>query len=128
MTVDTITEIEKLEERRRKAMVGRDIQVLEDLLSDELIYVHNNAAAEGKQQYLEQIRAGVYNYREVVQPEILVRLIAGVALVTGRTVLKVTLPDGSPKTVDGTTVTIWAPVDGKWRLEYYQGTPRSPIF
>jgi ketosteroid isomerase-like protein len=124
LTNEIHTQIEQLEAQRRKAMVERDVEALEALLSDELIYVHSNAEAEGKPQYLERIKNRVYNYVDVAQPEMTVRLVGGVALVTGHTVLKVLLPDGSPKTVDGSTVTVWSNSGGAWRLEYYQGTPR----
>jgi len=125
MTSEILREVERLDGLRRKAMVDRDLAVLDDLLSDDLIYVHNNAMGEGKAEYMEKLKSGLYHYFEVAQPELALRSVGDrVVLSTGRTVLKVKLPDGTNKTVDGTTVTVWSNASGKWRMEYYQGTPR----
>ncbi len=118
----TQVELESVESQRRAAMVAGDIATLDALLDDAVTYVHSNGTVENKSQYLELIRHGRYHYTEVSQPQMDIRLLGDVALVTGRTILRVLLPDGSIKTVNGRSVVVWARADGRWRMHFYQGT------
>lgn len=115
-------ELELVESQRRAAMVAGDLKTLDALLDDQATYVHSNGLVESKSEYLELIRLGAYQYTEVSQPEMTIRFVGDVALVTGRTILRVLLPDGGIKTVNGRSIVVWARVGGNWRMQFYQGT------
>ena len=118
-----MTEIEDLEARRRSAMVAGDLAVLEQMIDDAALYVHTNGLRETKAEYLALVRNGTYRYREVTQPEMMIRMLGeNVAVVTGRTILHAIVPDGDIKVVDGRSIVLWARSGGTWTMQHYQGT------
>ena len=69
-TSQAIEEIKQLEDARYAAMLGKDIPVLERLLDDKLIYMHSTGVADTKSSYIEGLRTGVWDYREVDRTEL----------------------------------------------------------
>lgn len=51
------------EEARFAAMSANNLEALEDLLEDDLHYVHGNGMVEGKAEFLRKIRSGERHYR-----------------------------------------------------------------
>lgn len=65
MDVPSRAETDALEERRRRAMLAADLDELDTLLSDDLVYVHSSAAVDGKVSYLEKLRDRMIVYRDL---------------------------------------------------------------
>ena len=59
-TSETVTtaQINDLEDRRYAAMVEADLDTLDDLLSDDVIYTHSDASVDTKTSYLDMLRSG----------------------------------------------------------------------
>ena len=104
-------------------MAAGDLATLERLIGRDALYVHTNGLRETGAEYLELIANGTYRYADVVQPEMTIRFLGDdIAIVTGRTILRAILPDGSIKVVDGRSIVVWWCEAGNWRLQHYQGT------
>jgi hypothetical protein len=58
-------QIQQLEDARLAAMVGKDVETLDRLLDDKLIYMHSTGVADTKASYLEGLRTGVWDYQSV---------------------------------------------------------------
>jgi hypothetical protein len=56
-------EIFEIEDRRFRAMASNDLKALEDLLPDDLHYVHANGAVEDKAEFLRKLTSGERIYR-----------------------------------------------------------------
>jgi ketosteroid isomerase-like protein len=57
--------IRVLEKARFSAMMSGNLTALSELLDDDLIYVHSNGLADGKDEYLESLRQGRIAYDEI---------------------------------------------------------------
>ena len=116
------TEVEAAEDERRRAMVSGDVALLEQIIEPDAMYVHTNSMCESGSSFIDKVKDGAYRYQDVVQPEMDIRFVGDLAVVTGRTVLAVLLKDGSESNVVSRSVVLWAKRDGRWRLHHYQGT------
>ena len=115
------------EERRRQALLSADMQTLQDLLADALVYVHSTAASDSKDSYLAKLRSGGLRYQAVQFDDLQARLLGplgDVAVVTGRMAAQV-LKDGQVRAVRSLFMTVWArrADTGDWQLCAHQGTP-----
>ena len=54
----TTAQINDLEDRRYAAMVDADLDTLDDLLADDVIYTHSDASVDTKTSYLDMLRSG----------------------------------------------------------------------
>ena len=115
------------EERRRQALLSADMQTLQDLLADALVYVHSTAASDSKDSYLAKLRSGGLRYQAVQFDDLQARLLGplgDVAVVTGRMAAQV-LKDGQVRAVRSLFMTVWArrADTADWQLCAHQGTP-----
>jgi ketosteroid isomerase-like protein len=117
-----IQEIRDLEERRRRAMIAADVPELEALCADALAYTHSNAAVDGKADYIAKVGNGYFDYRELTFSDQQIRLVADVALVTGRMTGDI-LMGGQPRRLNGQTTVVWIRHAGRWQLLAFQSTP-----
>ena len=76
-------EIIALEDRRIEAMTKGDVQTLEEILADDLIYTHTTARIDTKSSFIEAISSGRSNYRSVEREDVKVRQFGDSAVVTG---------------------------------------------
>jgi uncharacterized protein (TIGR02246 family) len=114
--------IAELEERRRKAMLGADIAVLDEMFVDDLSYTHSNAVMERKALYLERLAAKHYDYRELNFLDQDIRVTGDAALITGRMNGEVVIA-GQVRQLNSRTTVVWIRRDGRWRMLTFQSTP-----
>ena len=112
-----------LEERRRQALLSCDVNTLQSLLSDNLIYMHSTGACDHKDSYLAKLTNGSLKYLKLNFGEMHVQELRHAAVVTGRMSATIS-KDGQQKEVASLFMTVWAcGTDGTWRLHAHQGTP-----
>jgi ketosteroid isomerase-like protein len=104
------------------AMLAHDIAGLDDLLSDDAVYVHSTGLVEAKSAFLQGVRDGLYEY-EQVEP-LSERILCAGDLAVVYTVLNFRGgPRGQPHAlVRLITTLVWRMQDGKWRLVLRQAT------
>ena len=66
-------EIISLEDRRIEAMTKGDVQTLEEILADDLIYTYTTARIDTKSLFIEAISSGRSRYRSVELEDVQVR-------------------------------------------------------
>ena len=112
-----------LEERRRQALLAGDLPALQDLLVDDLVYVHSTGACDHKDSYMAKLSGGSLKYLELNFSELRVQTFQHVAVVSGR-MAAVVSKDGQHKNVASLFMTVWGcGSDGQWHLHAHQGTP-----
>jgi ketosteroid isomerase-like protein len=118
----TTSQVHDLEDRRYAAMLGPDLDALEELLSDDVIYTHSNASVDSKASYLETLRTGtlVYHSLDHITDAVVTR--PGVAIVSGTMSGSIRM-NGAEKTLNSRVVAVWIAEDGRWRLAAFQPTP-----
>mgnify|MGYP000019299515 FL=1 len=117
------------EECRRQALLSTDLEALQGLLADALVYVHSTAASDSKDSYLAKLRSGALRYQALQFDDVQARLLGpegAAAVVTGRMAAQV-LKDGQVRAVRSLFMTVWARSAardaGGWQLCAHQGTP-----
>ena len=115
-------EIVALERSLYRAMIDRDFQTLQDLLSDDLVYVHSTAVAESKTQYLAGVANGLYEYERIESKDVNIRIHHETAVATGQVEMSVGAA-GEPKSLIRLLFTLlWVKQAGRWRLLLRQAT------
>lgn len=115
-------EVLLLEHRRRAALVTIDRQALEDLLSDDLVFIHTNGMLEGKASLLASLGVAVRFLKiQAIEESLLVR--AQMAVVCAGLEVTVQVPtEPAPFTLRTRILSVWAPEQSGWRQQAYQAT------
>jgi ketosteroid isomerase-like protein len=118
----TSSQVDDLEDRRYAAMVGPDLDALDELLSDDVLYTHSNASVDTKASYLEILRTGTLVYHSLDHTTEAVVTRPGVAIVSGTMSGSIRM-NGAEKTLNSRVVAVWVADGGRWRLAAFQPTP-----
>jgi hypothetical protein len=113
--VADIADIERLEDERYAAMLGKDIGTLERLLHPDLVYMHSSGVADDKASYIAGVRDRVWDYTSIERSEATVRLHRPLALVFNRLKISLTVR-GVAKSLDNRALAVWVAEEGAWRL------------
>ena len=109
------------EDRRYEALLGPDLPTLERLFHDRLSYAHSSGVRDTKDQYLEKIRNGYYDYARIDHPVERVDVLGNTAVVIGRMTADLTV-QGTQKTIDNLALAVWTKDTGEWQLVAYAST------
>lgn len=110
------------EDRRYEALLGPDLPTLERLFHDRLSYAHSSGVRDTKDQYLEKIRNGYYDYARIDHPVERVDVLGDTVVVIGRMTADLTV-QGTQKTIDNLSLAVWTKDSGEWQLIAYASTP-----
>ena len=119
-----VTVIRDLEERRYAAMRAGDIGVLEELLHDELAYMHSTGALESKSSYLAGLRLGTSGYKKIEYGDQTICVHGDLAMVFHHLVADAVF-EGKDRRLDNRLLAIWVREDGEWRMIGLQSGPVS---
>ncbi|WP_197379436.1 nuclear transport factor 2 family protein [Mycolicibacterium mengxianglii] len=120
---ETVSLIRQLEARRYEAMRESDVDVLDRLLSANLIYSHSFGDRDSKSSYLDKVRRGFFRYEQVSNAEDSIVVVNRTALVAG-TMSAVVTVDGFRRTLNNASLAVWSQdPEGAWLLVAYQPTP-----
>ena len=73
----------RAEDARYAAQTSRDFAGLQQLLGDDLVYIHASTIVDTKASYIEVQRAGTVIYRKMRRSDVTVRTYGCVAIITG---------------------------------------------
>ena len=94
-----VSRVSASEEARFAAMSANDLNALEDLLEDDLHYVHANGMVEDKAELLREIRSGERHYRRFASRSRKTRHENGFTFVSGEAEVEVDTQAGFVKNV-----------------------------
>lgn len=115
-------EVSKLEDRRCVAMTGNDLATLESLLADTLIYTHSSAVVDDKTAYIESIRSGRVQYRNIERFETRSFLYGDTVITVGRARIDVQV-SGVEKNLHMRYSNVWIKTPNGWQFALWQSTP-----
>ena len=120
---DTLStsEIDDLEDRRYAAMVDADLDALDELLSDDVMYAHSDATVDSKASYLELLRNGTLVYHSLEHRTETVVSRPGVVVVGGTMSGSIHM-HGAAKTLNSRVAAVWVAEGDRWRLLAFQPT------
>lgn len=113
--------IETLERKRFEAQVSKDIDFLEKVFADDLIYTHSSGKQDNKTTYIASIRDGKSVYDKIEVEELTVRVYGKAAVITGKVAITQGLASGKP-TILPLRYTVVYNNNGKkgWQLNTWQ--------
>ncbi len=120
---DTLStsQINDLEDRRYAAMVDADLDALDELLSDDVMYAHSDATVDSKASYLELLRNGTLVYHSLEHRTETVVSRPGVVVVGGTMSGSIHM-HGAAKTLNSRVAAVWVAEGDRWRLLAFQPT------
>ena len=110
-------EIIALENRRTKAMIAGDVDALNEILADDLIYTHTTARIDTKSSFIDAISSGRSNYRSIELEDVNVRQFGDTAVVTGHAKFHVGDNNFEARFTD-----VYAKRNGAWQMVAWQAT------
>lgn len=114
--------IESIEKQRFTAMEKKDIPFLEEVLADDLVYIHSNALTETKADFLSSIKTGKIVYEKMEVEEMQVRRYEKTtAIVNGIVHVQVQL-NGKAADLRLRYTNVYIKQNGKWKMETWQST------
>lgn len=116
-------ELHAVERRRQRALLEVDLDALDELLDDTLVYTHAHGITHTKAQLLEHT-ANRRPYLDITRGELLIRVFGDVAVITGPLTNLVRTPDGGEHTLAGVAIQVLRRDDhNRWRFVSSQTTP-----
>jgi hypothetical protein len=113
---------------RFEANVSADAKMLEELLDDDLEYVHSNGDLDSKQSFIQSLTSGRRDYAATRADIESIRILGNVAIIRGKA--KVTVIDeGTSRDLHLGYTDVWVYRDGKWRMTAWRSArlPDSPV-
>jgi hypothetical protein len=104
------------------AMLTLDYRVLDEILSDNLSYVHSSGVAETREEYVAALRFGRYEYGAISRVSGGTRMLNGVAITSGVIDMLVGAEGSAKNTIRLRDVLVWAKEGETWRLLLRQAT------
>ncbi len=110
-----------VEARRYEAMRAGDADALDELLHEDLRYVHSSGLSDTKASYLDSVRQRKWTYQSIEARDQSVRIYGDLALLTSRILMTVVIDD-APARFEVVMVTALSRNAGKWQVVHAQGT------
>ena len=115
----------RAEDARYTAQTSRDFAALQQLVGDDLVYIHSSAIVDDKASYIDTQRAGTVIYRTMRRSEVTVRTYGCLAIITGLGNFDVTVK-GEELAVQIRFHSIWAKRAGGVQFVSWEATRVPP--
>ena len=115
-------DILRTEARRYDAMVAADVPVLQEILGEELRFIHSNGTVEGKYVFIAAIESGRLDYVSARTRDTVVHVYGDTGVVQGTGELEVRAAGGPTQKLVNLFSAVYVKRDGGWRLVAYQST------
>jgi ketosteroid isomerase-like protein len=119
---DIEREVLQADAARVKALIENDVDALEQLLGDDLTYVHSNGMLDTKESYIGSLRAGASRYLTMDMSDVAVRLLGDTAVITAKFNARVKVGDREVNPQPRVLI-VYARRDGRWQMVAWQSTP-----
>ena len=96
-------------------MLAADIDTLDELLHDELVYSHSTGGMDTKEVYIGSLRDKITVYKRVARDDQTVRVHGDIGLVFNHVQIEAEYK-GNDLKLDNRLLAVWKRDDGVWRL------------
>ncbi|SDN42208.1 nuclear transport factor 2 family protein [Ensifer sp. YR511] len=110
------------ENARIKALVDKDIDQLEEILSPKLTYIHSNGHVDNKSQVIEKMRGG-FRYAGLTRGKLHVEIYGNTAVMTGPMDVRFISANDPAETIQAMSAMVtqvWIQEENKPRMVAYQ--------
>lgn len=119
---DSVSEasILELEQSRFNAMAEGNIELLDQIISDDLYYIHSNGNVDTKESFIGAIKDGTQSYDEIEINEAKTRIYGDAAIINGICTYHRRNPDGTPNNLQLKYTNVYAKIDNDWKMVSWQ--------
>lgn len=108
------------EKARFEAQVSKNTDALNQLLADDLVYVHSSGNVDTKQSYIQSIKEGNSTYNSIDVQEQKVRLYGKTAIINGICYIKRPAVDGKNNDLKLRYTDVYVKKGGRWQMVTWQ--------
>ena len=108
------------EKARFEAQVSKNTDALNQLLADDLVYVHSSGNVDTKQSYIQSIKEGNSTYNSIDVQEQKVRLYGKTAIINGICYIKRPVVDGKNNDLKLRYTDVYVKKGGRWQMVTWQ--------
>jgi len=110
-----------LDRKRMRAMAAKDVETLEDLLAEDLIYTHSSARLDTKRTLIQAMVSGTTVYTSVEPSDVTAQDLGDSVVLTGIAQIKV-VSNGTPNAFGVRFTDVYTKRDGRWQMVTWQST------
>ena len=110
-----------LDRKRMRAMVAKDVETLEMLLADDLIYTHSSARLDTKRSLIQGMVAGTTVYTGVKPSDVKAQDLGDTVVLTGIAHIEV-VSNGTPNAFGVRFTDVYTRRDDRWQMVTWQST------
>jgi ketosteroid isomerase-like protein len=114
------SEVLELEKKRFRAMVEGDVNFLQEVISEDLYYIHSNGEVDTKDSFIGPIANGDRRYDNISIETSKVRLYGNTAIINGECTYHRKNPDGAPNNLRLKYTNVYVKMDGNWKMVSWQ--------
>ncbi len=112
----------QVHEQRNKALLAQDVNALEPILAEEIMWVHSSASIENRSQVLDRVRTGASRWLKVEPRDLKVHVYGTAAVVSGQWNQTTSGPGRPPADRTLQIIEVYAKRSGRWLLVNFQAT------
>ena len=123
-TSQAAKEVMATEEARTAALDRSDVAALDQIMADDVTYIHASGKVDTKKSYLDAIRSGQLHYISWQPKKLDVRVAGDAAVITGEYAVRVTDSRAQPDPFDINIfiLTVYERRGGRWQQIAWQST------
>jgi hypothetical protein len=117
---DPASQVLQIELQRFQAMVDRDIEFLEHVISEDLYYIHSNGEVDSKEQFIGPIASGERSYDDITMDNPQIRIYENTAIINAACTYHRTGADGVPNNLTLLYTNVYIKKGGGWKMVSWQ--------
>jgi len=110
-----------LDRKRMRAMAAKDVDTLESVLADDLIYTHSSARLDTKRTLIQAMVSGTTVYTSVEPSDVKAQDLGDTVVLTGIAQIQV-VSNGTPNAFGVRFTDVYAKREGRWQMVTWQST------
>ena len=110
-----------LDRKRMRAMAAKDVETLENLLADDLVYTHSSARLDTKKSLIRAMVSGATVYTSIEPSGVKAQDLGDTVVLTGIAQIKVA-SNGTPNAFGVRFTNVYTRRDGRWQMVTWQST------
>jgi ketosteroid isomerase-like protein len=116
-------EVLEFEQKRINATLHSDVAALQEMLSDDLVWIHSSGKKQNKMQYIEDHALKRVKYQKISLEESNARVYGNIAVTNGRAIYEaISIKDGSLTISNLYHTCVYRQQAGKWQVIAWQTT------
>jgi ketosteroid isomerase-like protein len=120
VVLDDGNEVLMAEKSRFKAMVEKDLVTLDQVIHEDLVYIHSNGSVDTKASYIAAIKDGSRAYNDITMEDAKVRTYGVVGIINAKCTYHRTTPEGRADNLTLYYTSVYAKIDGRWQQVSWQ--------